>query len=152
MSDAAADLATQPRCVAGSSVRSVETDLADLLESARFDPGVDVGAQKGVAAHELVLLGADRTVRVVLVLLGAGSFIGMEHRAVIPTEAAVADVLRIGAVVPSKAGSQTPQAEVLLFADSLSSGVALYLEVWALDCEVVFEADVVPSVGCHPMR
>ena len=88
VSHASANLATQPRRIAGSSVRFGETNLADLLESACFDPGVDGGAQKGIATHELVLLGANQAVLVVLVLLGAGSFIRMKHCAVVSTEAA----------------------------------------------------------------
>ena len=96
--------------------------------------------------------GADQTVCFVLVLLGTGSLVGMEHRAVVSTEAAVADVLGVRAVVSSEAEAQAPRADVLLFAVSLSACVVLFLEIWALDCEVVLETDVAPSVGCHPMR
>ena len=96
--------------------------------------------------------GADQTVRFVLVLFGTGSLVGMEHRAVVSTEAAVADVLGVRAVISSEAETQAPRADVLLFTEPLSACVVLFFEVRALDCEVVLETDVAPSVGCHPMR
>ena len=96
--------------------------------------------------------GADQTVRFVLVLLGTGSLVGVEHRAVVPTETAVADVLGVRAVISSEAETQAPRTDVLLFAESLSAGVVLFFEVRALDCEVVLETDVASAVGCHPMR
>ena len=96
--------------------------------------------------------GADQTVRLVLVLLGTGSLVRVEHRAVVTAEAAVADVLGVRTVVSSEAEAQAPRADVLLFAESLSACVVLFFEVRALDCEVVLETDVAPSVGCHPMR
>ena len=96
--------------------------------------------------------GADQTVRFVLVLLGTGSLVWVEHRAMVPTETAVADVLGVRAVISSKAETQAPRADVLLFAESFSAGVVLFLEVRALDCEVVLETDVASAAGCHPMR
>jgi hypothetical protein len=99
-----------------------------------------------------VFSGADQTVRFVLVLFGTGSLVGVEHRAVVPTETAVADVLGVRAVISSEAETQAPRADVLLFAKPFSTGVVLFFEVRALDCEVVLETDVASAVGCHPMR